>query len=84
MTLTKSRLVILDGWGHPQAPNKLNSIDPSEGAEERGFVCVTAVLGGEEDNDANRALTRMLEEYLPRSGATVVADFRGHKITEGR
>lgn len=71
-------LLVLDGWGHPE-PDGMFDESQAEVRQTRAGT-VTSVMarysacsdGWQRDFDA------MVADYLERSGARVLADFRGH------
>jgi hypothetical protein len=80
LTLTSPRLVILEGWGHPKAPNGRDMLEPTGD----GMARVPTTFGPPEDDPLHQAFDKMLREYLGSSGAVLAKDFRGHEMIESR
>lgn len=73
--ITKTPLVILDGWGHPDPPPKWSQPKlMSENIAEQTTRRLSC------DPEWQNEFNAFLNGYLAGSNATVLSDFRKHKI----
>lgn len=84
--IVQGRLVILAGWGHPPPPDTYSEHGAPIGPIETEFGTISATLHGTRfvlgDDRWDREFDDFLARHVTETGATMVADFRGHDFGE--